>query len=131
MQKNFFFFAILLLIALNFSLQSFDIYTFSFSKCSFYLFDSSCMDRAAFITNKLIRFIVNSSCLLLLVHRFTKCSGNQYLFLLFVLIFLLGIDLLFAMHGGEFFVQLHKILNPVIYSPLLAIVFMATTYFKK
>ncbi|MDP1725504.1 MAG: hypothetical protein Q8M15_01875 [Bacteroidota bacterium] len=120
----------ILLIILNFSLQTFDIYTFSFNKCGFYLFDSSCMDRATFITNKLIRFIVNSSCLLLLVHGFTKRSGNQFLFLLFVLIFLLGIDLFFAMHGGEFFVQLHKILNPIVYSPLVTIAYIGSRFFR-
>lgn len=88
------------------------------------------MDRATFITNKLIRFIVNSSCLLLLVHGFTKRSGNQFLFLLFVLIFLLGIDLFFAMHGGEFFVQLHKILNPIVYSPLVTIAYIGSRFFR-
>ncbi len=131
MQKNFFFFTILLLITLNFSLQSFDVYSFSNNTCGFYLFDPSCMDMSAFITNKLLRFIVNSSCLLLLVHRFSRLSGNQYLLLIFVMISLLGIDLFFAMSGVAFFISLHKILNPVVYSPLLIIAYIGSRFFSK
>ena len=131
MQKNFFSLTILLLITLNFSLQSFDIFSFSNNNCGFYLFDPSCMDMASFVTNKLLRFIVNSSCLLLLVQHYSPLQRNQYLLLIFVLIALLGIDLFFATSGVVVFISLHKILNPVVYSPLLIIAYIGSRFFSK
>lgn len=131
MQKNFFYFTIVLLITLNFSLQSFDICSFSNNTCGFYLFDPSCMDPASFIMNKLLRFIVNSSCLFLLVQHYSPLQRNQYLLLIFVLISLLGIDLFFAMSGIDFFISLHKILNPVVCSPLLTLAYIGSRFFSK
>ena len=117
-------------MALNFGLQSFDVLSFSFSKSGFYLFDGSTMEVGAFVANKLLRLGLNLACLLLLIHSYSVISKKQGLILLVSMILLCGFHLGISIYGADFWVSVHKVLNPVLYSPLLVIVFLGARVTK-
>lgn len=131
MLKPIIIFITLLLIILNFGLQSFDIYSFTFNKCGFYVLDLNCMNPFMFITNKILRFHINLVCLFVPVYYFTRSAYAVILPMSIILFLLLGIDLYLALSRQPFLVQFHKVLNPVLYSPLLPVVYLGSRFLNK
>ncbi|MFA9213908.1 MAG: hypothetical protein ACEQSR_08685 [Candidatus Methylacidiphilales bacterium] len=115
---------IFLLFVFDFSFQNFNPLNFSFSKCSLYLFNPTCIDFEPFATNKLLRLLLNLFTIKLVLNVFKTQIPNVKLYILgILLVYILDMFLCYSMH--PLFVNWHKVLNPILYSPLAGIGLLA------
>lgn len=115
---------IFLLFVFDFSFQNFHPFNFGFSKCSLYLFNPTCIDFEPFATNKLLRLLLNLFTIKLVLNVFKTQIPNVRLYILGVLlVYIIDMFLCYSMH--PLFINWHKVLNPILYSPLAGIGLLA------
>lgn len=115
---------IFLLFVFDFSFQNFNPINFSFSKCSLYLYNPECIDFKEFTTNKLIRLLLNLFTIKLVLSVFKIQIKPIWLHLSSIAV-IYGIDMFLCYSMHPLFVNWHKVLNPILYSPLAGIGLMA------
>ncbi len=111
---------IFLLFVFDFSFQNFNPLNFSFSKCSLYLFNAECIDFKAFVVNKLLRLLLNLFTIKLVLSIF-KTNVRPIWFYLSSITILYIIDMFLCYSTHPLFINWHKVLNPILYSPLAGI----------
>lgn len=115
---------IFLLFVFDFSFQNFNPLNFSFSKCSLYLFNVECIDFQAFAINKLLRLLLNLFTIKLVLSIFKTEVKPIWLYLsLVTIIYIIDMFLCYSTH--PLFINWHKVLNPILYSPLAGIGLLA------
>lgn len=118
--------AILLVIfGLNFGIQSLNLLKLEF--CDFYLFHPKCATWYEVLVNKFLRLGLNFLCLILIGIPIKRGLPiiNGIIILLLVLYFYLFFS---TLAWGEIGV---KILNPLLFSPLIPIALLASLYLQK
>jgi hypothetical protein len=115
---------IFLLFIFDFSLQNFNIISISFSKCSLYLFNPECITFGAFAINKILRLLLNLLCIKLILTIFKTSISNVWIYFIFIfIIYIFDMVLCFSLH--PLFINWHKVLNPILYSPLAGVGLLA------
>jgi hypothetical protein len=115
---------VVLLIVLNFSVQNFNFYKMEMAPCTFFYWIPSCVKFYAFATNKIVRLAINflSIVFILKLYKWNNLHLKKILFSIFL--FYLA-DMALCYTNFLLFVNWHKVLNPILYSPLLVIVYSA------
>ena len=126
--KNLFIIGIIILI--NFGIQSFNFLRLDF--CDFYTFHPDCSAYADVMVNKLIRLFLNMM-LIQIILDLKKPQLKTYLKqgVFFVSTLLLLDWMVFFMLPNSGFIVVHKVLNPLLYSPLIAIALLAFKLIQK
>jgi len=115
---------IFILFVFDFSFQNFNPIEMKFSTCKLYLFTNECCTFEAFALNKLLRLLLNLFTIKLILVIFKIELTNKYYYLIFIsFLFLIDMGLCYSMH--PLFVNWHKVLNPVLYSPLAGVALLA------
>ena len=115
---------ILLLFVFDFSFQNFNPIEMKFSSCKLYLFTNECSTFEAFALNKFLRLMLNLFTIHLILGIFKTELTNKYYYLLIIaIIYIVDMAMCYAVH--PLFVNWHKVLNPVLYSPLAGVALLA------
>ncbi len=119
------------LFILNFALQNVNFITLNWNNCNYYTYNPGCTNVLSFILNKILRLLLNTYCIYIAIklyhYSFTK---KQTLLTAGILASLLIIDLAFCFSRNQLLINFHKVLNPLLYSPLIPMVLLAY-YFSK
>jgi hypothetical protein len=117
-------------IIINFGVQSFNFGKLSF--CDFYTYHPECSSVFDVVLNKTIRLILNLVILALIINQnlFRLNSLNKLAGFIVGLLFIADLFIFFQANSSQFIV-IHKVLNPLLYSPLIAIALGAFTLFNK
>lgn len=127
--------AFMLLAFLTFLLQDFNFITFKNAICSLYTFNKNCTTFFEFVTNKTCRLTIN----ILLIWLVDKVQLKLFtlkhiLVLVCIALILLLIDFWLVNQTTMFYEKMHHLLNTLLYSPLLILVYIANSFkaaFKK
>ncbi len=124
-------FVLLLLFAINFSLQNVNFLTLSWNNCDYYIYTPSCASEISYLLNKSIRLLINLFSIYKTL-QFIDFIPNKTNTLYFIIAFTIGfiIDMLLSFSSISLLINFHKVLNPLLYSPLIALV-LITYYFSK
>jgi hypothetical protein len=115
---------IFILFVFDFSFQNFNPIEMKFSTCKIYLFTNECCTFEAFALNKFLRLILNLFTIQLILNIFKVELTRKYYFVLIIaIIYILDMAMCYAMH--PLFINWHKVLNPVLYSPLAGVALLA------
>jgi len=115
---------IFILFIFDFSFQNFNPIEMKFSTCKIYLYTNECCTFEAFALNKFLRLILNLFTLQLILRIFkVQLTNKKYYVLIISLFFLTDMAMCFSMH--PLFSNWHKVLNPVLYSPLAGVALLA------
>lgn len=115
---------IFLLFVFDFSIQNFNPLELKFSSCKLYLFNNECCSFEAFALNKFLRLFLNLFTIKLILGIFKVELSYKYLYVLLLsIMYLLDMAMCYAMH--PLFTNWHKVLNPVLYSPLAGVALLA------
>ncbi len=115
---------IFLLFLFDFSFQNFNIIHFNLSKCSLYLYNPECSSFFEFALNKILRLFLNLFTINLILKVFKIQFQNKYYYFLGgVCMYVLDMFLCHSLH--PLFINWHKVLNPVLYSPLAGVALLA------
>jgi hypothetical protein len=115
---------IFLLFLFDFSFQNFNLIHFNLSKCSFYLYNPECASFFEFALNKILRLFLNLFTINLILKVFKINIQNKYYYFLGGLsMYVLDMFLCYTLH--PLFTNWHKVLNPILYSPLAGIGLLA------
>jgi hypothetical protein len=121
---------LLFLILLNFGIQSFNFLNGSF--CDFYTFHADCSGVMDVVLNKLIRLILNIIMIGIISEK--KWSDLKdiklYLPIAILSLFIFDLFIFFLADAGRLIV-VHKVLNPLLYSPLIIIALAAFMFVNK
>ncbi len=131
MKKPANFYGMIALIGLNFLLQN--VNPLTFSSCNFYEFDSSCASPVAAIFNKLIRLGIHSWIIWLCVKPEFQTPSNLSAILKFSFVgTVVLLNLIYFMTYFDkvslFHIPFHKILNGLLYSPMIGIGLLAKRF---
>ncbi len=134
MKKPANFYGIIGLIALNFLMQSINPISFSF--CNFYEFDTTCSSPIAVILNKTIRFGIHSWIVWLCIKEEKQMLLKASLMYKMVLIGLMvGLNGLYFISFFNWVnilnIPFYKILNGLLYSPMVGIGLLAKQFFNQ
>lgn len=111
----------------SFLIQDVNVLNGFSSKCSLYQFNTNCATFTAFAVNKLLRLLVLLGILFYADIKLLKAlSGKIFKGIVFAAILLYGVDMLLSAYGGVFSLKMHHLLNTILYSPLLVIVYIIT-----
>ncbi len=121
---------LLFLIVFNFAIQSFNFINFSF--CDFYTYHPNCSGIFDVILNKLVRLLLNFTMILLISGKNLKDLKDINYFIPIGITALIILDLIifFQADAGRLIV-IHKVLNPLLYSPLIVIALAAFMFVNK
>lgn len=115
---------IFLLFVFDFSFQNFNPISMEFSKCKLYLFTNDCCTFEAFALNKFLRLVLNLFTIHLILGIFKFYLNNKIYYLsIIIIVFIIDLALCYSMH--PLFINWHKVLNPVLYSPLAGVALLA------
>ena len=115
---------IFILFVFDFSFQNFNPMKMEFSSCKLYLFTNDCCTFEAFALNKFLRLLLNLFTIKLILGIFKTELSNKYFYILIIAImYLLDMAMCYAIH--PLFINWHKVLNPVLYSPLAGVALLA------
>ena len=115
---------IFILFVFDFSFQNFNPIEMKFSTCKIYLFTNDCCTFEAFALNKFLRLILNLFTIHLILNIFkVELSHKYYYVLTIATVYILDMAMCYTMH--PLFVNWHKVLNPVLYSPLAGVALLA------
>jgi hypothetical protein len=115
---------ILILFIVDFSFQNFNLLEMKFSSCKLYIFTNECSTFEAFALNKFLRLILNLFTIQLILGIFkTELSKKYFYILIIAIIYLLDMAMCYTIH--PLFINWHKVLNPVLYSPLAGVALLA------
>ena len=115
---------IFILFVFDFSFQNFNPIEMKFSTCKLYLFTNECCTFEAFALNKFLRLLLNLFTIHLILGIFKVELTNKFYYVLIIsILFLLDMIMCYAMH--PLFINWHKVLNPVLYSPLAGVALLA------
>jgi len=115
---------IFILFIFDFSFQNFNPIEMKFSTCKIYLYTNECCTFEAFTLNKFLRLILNLFTLQLILRIFkVQLTNKKYYLLIISLFFLTDMAMCYSMH--PLFSNWHKVLNPVLYSPLAGVALLA------
>ena len=115
---------ILILFIFDFSFQNFNPIEMKFSSCKLYIFTNDCCTFEAFALNKFLRLLLNLFTIKLILGIFKTELSNKYFYILIIAImYLLDMAMCYAIH--PLFINWHKVLNPVLYSPLAGVALLA------
>ena len=125
---------ILALIVLNFMLQSFNLLDFRF--CNFYEFDPSCSNKIAVVLNKNLRLFIHILVIWLCIQGENKLNltfNKKILYISVASLLLLEISyfLTFFKEIPLYKIAFHKVINGLIFSPMIGIGLLAKMYFDK
>jgi len=128
------YFLILALIVLNFMLQSFNLLDFRF--CNFYEFDPSCSNKIAVVLNKNFRLFIHILVIWLCIQgdNNLKLSINKkilYISIASLLLLEISYFLTFFKEIPLYKIAFHKVINGLIFSPMIGIGLLAKMYFDK
>jgi hypothetical protein len=122
---------ILVLLALNFALQNTNFITLNWNDCNYYTYNSECATVNAYIANKTIRLFINIFSIYKILPLFHLPTKKINVLIALVSIFIVFIiDLIFSFSGNHTLINFHKVINPLLYSPLTQLVLIAF-YFSK
>ena len=115
---------IFLIFVFDFSFQNFNPIEMKFSTCKLYLYTNECITFEAFALNKILRLLLNLLTIKL-IHEIFKAQINNknYYLLIIAILYILDMAMCFALH--PLFINWHKVLNPVLYSPLAGVALLA------
>jgi hypothetical protein len=115
---------IFILFIFDFSFQNFNPIEMKFSTCKIYLYTNECCTFEAFALNKFLRLLLNLFTLQLILRIFkVQLTNKKYYLLIISLFFLTDMAMCYSMH--PLFSNWHKVLNPVLYSPLAGVALLA------
>lgn len=115
---------IFILFIFDFSFQNFNPIEMKFSICKIYLYTNECCTFEAFALNKFLRLLLNLFTLQLILRIFkVQLTNKKYYLLIISLFFLTDMAMCYSMH--PLFSNWHKVLNPVLYSPLAGVALLA------
>ena len=115
---------IFILFVFDFSFQNFNPIEMKFSICKLYLYNNECCTFQAFALNKLLRLLLNIFTIHLILGIFkVQLSNKKYYLICILFFFLIDMGLCYSMH--PLFSNWHKVLNPVLYSPLAGVALLA------
>lgn len=128
------YFLILGLIVLNFMMQSFNLLDFRF--CNFYEFDPSCSNKIAVILNKNFRLFIHIFVIWLCAkgeNNLKLTFNKKILYISIASLFLIEIIyfLTFFKEIPLYKIAFHKVINGLIFSPMIGIGLLAKLYFDK
>lgn len=120
------------LIVMNFLLQSVNVLNFSF--CNFYEYNPNCSSSIAVIVNKNLRFALHCWVIWLCIKdekHYSLTLQKQFLFYFIASILTLQTFYFLSFFGYFQFhkIALHKILNGLIFSPMIGIGLLAKQFF--
>lgn len=116
--------SIFILFIFDFSFQNFNPIEMKFSTCKIYLYTNECCTFEAFALNKFLRLLLNLFTLQLILRIFkVQLTNKKYYLLIISLFFLTDMAMCYSMH--PLFSNWHKVLNPVLYSPLAGVALLA------
>lgn len=119
------------LFILNFALQNVNFITLNWNGCSYYTYNPVCASPVSFILNKVLRLLLNTYCIYIAIQFYNYVfNKKQTILTAGVLAILFIIDLAFCFSNNQLLVNFHKVLNPLLYSPLIPMVLLAY-YFSK
>ncbi len=119
------------LFILNFALQNVNFITLNWNSCSYYTYNPVCANPISFILNKILRLLLNAYCIYIAIQLYNyRFNKKQTLLTASIVAFLFIIDLAFCFSNNQLLINFHKVLNPLLYSPLIAMVLLAY-YFSK
>jgi hypothetical protein len=112
------------LFIFDFSFQNFNPITFQFVSCKLYVYSNTCCTFQAFALNKLLRLLLNLFTIKLIFNNFNFIVSNKiYYIITFLCFYVFDMFLCYSMH--PLFINWHKVLNPVLYSPLIGVALLA------
>jgi len=115
---------IFILFVFDFSFQNFNPIEMKFSTCKLYLYNNECCTFSAFVLNKLLRLLLNIFTIHLILGIFkVQLSNKKYYLICILFLFLIDMAMCYLMH--PLFSNWHKVLNPVLYSPLAGVALLA------
>ena len=115
---------IFILFIFEFSFQNFNPLEMKFSSCKLYLYINDCCTFEAFALNKFLRLLLNLFTIHLILRIFkTELNRKYYYVFIIAIVYILDMGLCYAIH--PLFVNWHKVLNPVLYSPLAGVALLA------
>lgn len=119
------------LFFLNFALQNVNFITLNWNSCSYYTYNPACSSPVSFMLNKTIRLLLNTYCIYLALQLYNySFNKKQFMITASSLVVLFIIDIAFCFASNPLLINFHKVLNPVLYSPLIPMVLLAY-YFSK
>jgi hypothetical protein len=119
--------AVLLISAASFLIQDINVLSGFSAKCSLYQYNINCATFGAFVLNKFIRLVVMLSIFFYADRMLLRVFYGQFFngTILFAIL-LFGLDMYLCFKGGLFALKMHHLLNTLLYSPLLVIVYIIT-----
>ncbi len=115
---------VFLIFVFDFSFQNFNPIEMKFSTCKLYLYNNECITFEAFALNKFLRLLLNLFTIQLILGIFkAQLTNKNYYLLIIAILYILDMAMCFAMH--PLFINWHKVLNPVLYSPLAGLAILA------
>ncbi len=119
------------LFIINFALQNVNFITLNWNSCSYYTYTPVCTSPVSFILNKVIRLLLNGYCIYIAIQLYNySFNKKQTLLTASIVASLFIIDLFFCFSNNQLLINFHKVLNPLLYSPLIPMVLLAY-YFSK
>ncbi len=112
------------LFLFDFSFQNFNPLTLHFSQCKLYIFSNECCTFQAFALNKFLRLMLNLFTIHLIFKVFKFYVTNKTYYIITINI-LYVIDMWFCFSLHPLFTNWHKVLNPILYSPLIGVALLA------
>ncbi|MFZ4799543.1 MAG: hypothetical protein ACOYMA_18750 [Bacteroidia bacterium] len=115
---------VFILFVFDFSFQNFNPIEMKFSTCKIYLFTNECCTFEAFLLNKLLRLLLNLFTIHLILGIFKiELTNKLYYIIIISFLFIIDMAMCYSMH--PLFSNWHKVLNPVLYSPLAGVALLA------
>jgi hypothetical protein len=117
-------FPIFTIFIIDFLFQNFNILTFKFSNCSFYIFNPDCVEFSAFALSKLFRLGLNLLSINLIIKLYNINISAKFIYIAIAL-FIYIIDMVMCYTQHALLLNWHKVLNPFLFSPLIGIALLA------
>lgn len=115
---------IFFLFVFDFSFQNFNPIEMKFSECKLYLFTNDCCTFQAFALNKFLRLLLNLFTIHLIISIFkVQLQKKNHIIIVIAIFFIFDMLMCYSMH--PLFSNWHKVLNPVLYSPLAGVALLA------
>lgn len=131
-MNNFVKIAILLAASAGlFALQDFNFIQFKISACSYYQFNNNCANFNEFAFNKITRALVNLLLILIADKALLRLFNNKaFIYLTGILILMVCMYLFLSLNNNSMSLKINNILNTLLFSPLLLLVYFANFIHK-
>ncbi len=118
---------VLLASVAGFLIQDINVLNGFSATCSLYQYNTNCASFGAFVLNKSIRLMVMLAILFYADRQLLRVfSGHFFNGIILIALLLFGLDMFLCFYNSLFALKMHHLLNTLLYSPLLVIVYIIT-----